>query len=340
MAGQPFEQMLRHLTALSEDAAARPGPCRTITEAATRGDVALLQAFLDGGEDIEQRSIGFSSPLAAAASRGHQEAVEFLLARGASLEPKDAFFPIAHFPILNEWFEVAERLLQAGAPREPHKPLMLAMAQSRNWHAVDALIAGGLDLNWLNARDRAAFTAWRNKEGPRDDAWLAGRRERAARKRIREQQQMMGSTRALSAAARDQHESAAVALVEQHAELALARLPSGTSVLAQAVTVGARRLAAALIAAGAPLDAADPDNAPLTRAAANGDLEFMTMLLDAGSPAGAAAVVAAARAGSLAGLELLLARGARPQTKERKAALSAACGPNEQALRKRIETLK
>jgi hypothetical protein len=65
----------------------------------------------------------------------------------------------------------------------------------------------------------------------------------------------------------------------------------------------------------------------------------MTLLLDAGAEPNGATVIAAARAGSLAGLELLLERGARLQAKERKAALSAACGPDETRLRARLEAL-
>jgi hypothetical protein len=65
----------------------------------------------------------------------------------------------------------------------------------------------------------------------------------------------------------------------------------------------------------------------------------MTLLLDAGAAADGASVIAAARAGNLAGLELLLERGARPLAKERKRALALACGPRETALRERLETL-
>jgi hypothetical protein len=213
------------------------------------------------------------------------------------------------------------------------------MARDRNWHAVDALIAGGMDISWLPSGEQAAFAAWRTKQGPRDAAWLAKRRERGATKPRGGMHHALGRHR-LSDSVRDEHEAAAIALVETHgAELAHARLISGASVLAQAALVGARRLALALIAAGAPLHSPDPDTAPLTKATGRGDIETMTLLLDAGAEANGAAVIAAARAGSLAGLELLLERGARPLAKERKAALSTACGPNEQKLRERLETL-
>ena len=75
--------LLGHLAALSEDAAAWPAPCTTLTEAAVRGEAAAVAAFLDGGHDIDERTIGFASPLAAAAGRGHLEVVELLLQNNA-----------------------------------------------------------------------------------------------------------------------------------------------------------------------------------------------------------------------------------------------------------------
>jgi ankyrin repeat protein len=339
MARRPIDQLIRHLSALSEDAAIRPGPCQTITEAALRGDVALLAAFLAGGANIDQRSIGFASPLDAAASAGHLAAVEFLMARGASLTRPDALFPILHFPSTNRRLEVIERLLQAGVPHEPHRPLLRLMARNKHWDVVDAMVAGGMDIAWLSAGEQAAFTAWRQQEGPRDTAWLAARRARETQKQAAVRQRALGKRR-LSDAEREEHETAAIALVEKHGrDLAQARLQSGTSVLAQAIAVDAQRLAAALIAAGAPLNSSDPINAPLAKAAERGAVESMKMLLDAGAEANGAAVIAAARAGSLAGLELLLERGARPLAKERNAALSMACGPDEKKLRERLEAL-
>src|SRR5687768_11996122 len=51
------------LHSLRLGAAARRPPPETLTGAAGAGDVALTRAFLDGGADIEERSIGFASPL-------------------------------------------------------------------------------------------------------------------------------------------------------------------------------------------------------------------------------------------------------------------------------------
>jgi hypothetical protein len=60
-----------------------PAPARSLTAAATDGDTALVAAFLEAGSEIEERSIGFASPLQAVAGQGRMEMVSFLLGRGA-----------------------------------------------------------------------------------------------------------------------------------------------------------------------------------------------------------------------------------------------------------------
>jgi ankyrin repeat protein len=119
MAGAPLAELIGHVAALAEDAAERPRPCRTLTEAAGRGDVELVRAFLDGGADIGERTLGFASPLDAAASAGHLPVVDLLLERGAPIERPGAMFPLLYFPVRNGHRAVVERLLRAGAPRDP-----------------------------------------------------------------------------------------------------------------------------------------------------------------------------------------------------------------------------
>lgn len=65
----------------------------SLTAAASEGNLAAATAFLDAGADIEEKSVGFGSPLQAAVNMGRGEMVELLLARGASVEKKaDAMY--------------------------------------------------------------------------------------------------------------------------------------------------------------------------------------------------------------------------------------------------------
>jgi ankyrin repeat protein len=62
----------------------------TLTAAASEGNLDAMHAFLEAGGDIEERSVGFSSPLHAAVNAGRAEAVDLLLEKGASVEKKPA----------------------------------------------------------------------------------------------------------------------------------------------------------------------------------------------------------------------------------------------------------
>ena len=60
----------------------------SLTGAAAEGNIAATRAFLEAGANIEEKSVGFSSPLQAAVNMGRAETVELLLTKGASVEKK------------------------------------------------------------------------------------------------------------------------------------------------------------------------------------------------------------------------------------------------------------
>src|SRR5687767_7304076 len=62
----------------------------SLTAAVISGDLEHMQLFLERGASIEERSIGFASPLAAACSAGQPDAARWLIAHGANLNPVGA----------------------------------------------------------------------------------------------------------------------------------------------------------------------------------------------------------------------------------------------------------
>ncbi len=120
------------LTTSALPAAATPAtdPGSRLRDAATRGDLAALQALLDAGADVNAASEYGATALALAADRGQPEAVKILLEHGARVGAVDSFYNST--PILwaayNGHTEVVKLLLAAGADSGP----AVAMAVERN----------------------------------------------------------------------------------------------------------------------------------------------------------------------------------------------------------------
>ena len=94
----------------------RKPPPQSLTAAAVDDDLEMVAAFLDAGADAEERSIGFASPLQAAAGAGRLAAVELLLARGADPRQKpeaSAIYSPLSAAAMHGHFEVVRRLAEA-----------------------------------------------------------------------------------------------------------------------------------------------------------------------------------------------------------------------------------
>lgn len=334
-------ELTRLVAALVGGAAARPLPPTSITEAALRDDPEAIDAFLDGGADIEERTVGFASPLAAAAGRGNLAAVERLLARGACLEPPGAVFPLLAFAIANRRLDVVERVLAAGASPAPYRNHFRNAVKQRQWDVVDALLAGGVDPGWLEPSEAAELAGFVERENPRSPEYRA---------RLREQQRAAWAAASfvkrpepLPDEERERIENEAVERVRGDRSLAAAKTSKGTPILSLAVDAGATRLVEALLAAGADPDPRKGGASPLSRAAARGDERLVARLLEAGAdpngsgPDSPHPLVAAAKSGSLSTVERLLAAGSGLLARERREALPAACGPAAKRMRELLE---
>lgn len=177
MESDAHRAFLELLQAVRLTADERRPPETSLTGAAARGDVETAREFLEGGADIEERSIGFASPLQAAASFGHLPMVEFLLSRGASPREKpDALVdsPLSaaanhgHAEVVRRLIdaigdlstetravpraaasgqaELLELLLAREAPLEPHAGHTLRMAAyGGRYRCVKVLLEAGVD---------------------------------------------------------------------------------------------------------------------------------------------------------------------------------------------------
>ena len=105
----------RLLHALRLPESARRPPPQSLTGAAVEGDLDMVVAFLEGGASVEERSIGFASPLQAAAGAGRLAAVELLLARGADPREKpDAVYSPLSAAAMKGHRDIVRRLVEAG----------------------------------------------------------------------------------------------------------------------------------------------------------------------------------------------------------------------------------
>jgi serine/threonine-protein phosphatase 6 regulatory ankyrin repeat subunit B len=92
----------------------RKPPPQSLTAAAVGDDLDSVSAFLDAGASVEERSIGFASPLQAAAGAGRLAAVSLLLARGADPreKPDTIYSPLAA-AAMHGHLEIVQRLAEA-----------------------------------------------------------------------------------------------------------------------------------------------------------------------------------------------------------------------------------
>ena len=84
--------------------------------AARRGDLASVKTSIEKGAAIETKTSYGQTPLYLAAMNGHQEVVEFLLAKGASVNVSDTFYkaPMLVFVLQRKHYGVAKELIAKG----------------------------------------------------------------------------------------------------------------------------------------------------------------------------------------------------------------------------------
>jgi hypothetical protein len=343
MARRSLDDLLERLDRLP-----RPSPLApTLIGAARAGDLAMVELFLQRGARLDERAVGFQSPLAAAAGAGQAAVVERLLEAGASPASRDA----ASSAVRAGESGILERLFIAGLSpqdREATAALVWAAVVGRS-SAFRLLSARGV---LLSESDHA----WALSEATRN-----GHRELAAF--LRGELVDLSAVPETPRSARSGQEPDPVAIATSRAELGaqlLAALAAGEldgvwrdvdlrgcSLLTAVISSGCEEAALALIARAAHFEGAvtwagrDADP-PLVAAAASGSSRVVAALLAAGAgadrPALDAALLEAAYHGLPEPFELLLAAGANPRAKSEggETAMTRASGPFRDELRRRL----
>ena len=130
-------------------------PTRTIHDATGDGDLAGVQALLDAGAKVDAVDEGWT-PLMVAASNGHKEIANLLIANGANVNAKDA---AGRTPLYNaSWnshWETAELLIAKGANVNAKDSMVQLTslhfaATEGQKNIVELLVAKGADVDAAN----------------------------------------------------------------------------------------------------------------------------------------------------------------------------------------------
>jgi len=300
-------RLLRVLSAL------RPAPSRerglpdTLTGATSLGDIDLMRVFLDRGADIEERSIGFASPLCAACAAGNLDAAASLIERGASIRPKDAFIPPMAAAVANGHLEIVKLLLRSGATLEDAIGGLKGVFSECRFSMLRFLLEHGLDLDrkvgdrtlrfagaqTAQMNDRNALYAWLHGK-PVEERVIA--EERRARKEWEDMRdgiaRQSGEAPIALGAEREAKLAEAEALVRAAGAAAITwSNDKEEPLICIAAHRGALGAVRALLEAGADPNTIAPHSlmTPLIRAAEGGRVDMAKFLLDKGADVNAQA---------------------------------------------------
>ena len=291
-------QLLRLLDALRPPPSRARGLPDTLTGAASLGDLELMRVFLDRGEDIEERSIGFATPLCAACAAGNVDAAALLLERGAKLRPPDAFITPVSAAVSNGHLEVVKLLMRSGATIEDAAEGLKGVCSECRFSMLRLLLDAGLDLDrkagdtTLRAacakvaqmNDRNALYAWLHGK-PVEERVIA-EEQRARREWEKMRDGIAGKVPIAMGTEREAKLVEAEALARAAGAAALRWANDEEEpVLCIAALRGALGVVKALVDAGADVNTEAPHSlvTPLIRAAEGGQREVVRFLLDKGA---------------------------------------------------------
>lgn len=226
-----------------------------LLEAAKSGDAAAMQAYLDSGADLSEANQG-SMALHVAAARGNAAAVALLLGQGG-VDPDVVQKGVTalHSAAFKNHADVIDLLLAAGADpdalqREDGSTALLEASVSGHTASVERLLAGGANPDKGSSAKPLPSAAIKDRRDVVAQLLAAG-----ADPNIAEDD---GSTALLKAAAVG-HGAVVRLLLEGGADPNVGRGDDPITPLHYAAFGGFEEVVAALLAAGARLDAADAE---------------------------------------------------------------------------------
>jgi Ankyrin repeats (3 copies)/Ankyrin repeat len=135
--------------------------------AASAGDLAKVQALLDGGLSPDVKNEYGATPLAYASDKGHLEIVKLLLARGATVDVEDTFYhsTALAWAAYNGHAEIVRALIGAGA--NPEGAVMMAINRDK-----PAVVKVVLESGKVATGDLSGALAMAQSEGKTEIAQL------------------------------------------------------------------------------------------------------------------------------------------------------------------------
>src|SRR5262245_1477153 len=303
-------QLLKLLSALRPPGGRDKGLPDSLVGAASRGDLELARVFLERGTSLEERSVGFASPLAAACSAGHAQTVEFLLARGAQLRPEQAVISPMHAALQNGHAEVVRLLREAGANVSDMERAFVNTCQNGRYSMIKLMLDAGLDIDRQGGGYQGETIRWHAIRGARmaDQTRIAEYREG---KPVEDAALVAAEARAVK-----EHQTLVLDMMRFRGEEPVATGEERQAKLAEAE---------AIVRAAGPsiLSWSSPDGEPLLSVAARHAVSnVVALLLEAGadpnlkaSSSGVTPLIRAAEGGSPDVVRQLLAHGADPNAR-------------------------
>ena len=364
--GRVKERVLGLLAAARASVPAARTLPESLTAAAAAGHLPLMRLFLEKGANVDERSVGFTSPLCAACASGQVEAVRLLLELGANMQPAGASVPPVRAAIFNGHAKVVRVLLKAGLPADQAAENLPAACAAGRFEVVKAFLDAGVKLEnvvrgqplrqaCIESATKAGakkLAAYLRGDGSAEEAVREEAEMRLARRRRAEESaKEVGAPGVAPGASRAEMLEEAEALVRAAGPAALKwKGENREPLMCLAASAGAEDLVAWLIELGADVNDSAPTSLvpPLVHAADGGHGAMVRMLLAAGADVNAqpkmkrTALIAAVDYGDPDLVSLLLDAGADAAIlpADRRSARERARGPSADEIRAMLDAAK